>query len=144
MLSPLCRVCTATYLKKPMFLGYLVLQIYCRYILSSCNAISHVECLLLLPWYLRSMCAVPNITVLCTSFISCAPGKLLRHFLNAVEMVLTSCPVITGNTFVFKFHLHCIYVLRFLYFEIFSASFLITFLSPEIETFVNRHVACSL
>jgi hypothetical protein len=30
-LSPLCRVFTHTYLKQTMFLGYVVLQLFCSY-----------------------------------------------------------------------------------------------------------------
>ena len=44
----------------------------------------------------------------------------------------------------FTFHMRCISVLRSLYFRIFSACFLITFLSPEITTFINIHVPFSL
>jgi len=43
-------------------------------------------------------------------------------------------PIVTGITFVFTFHMRCISIVRSLYFIIFSASFLITFLSPEIAT----------
>jgi len=73
------------------------------------------------------MCAVPNVTVFCSSFT----GMLLTYFLNGLEMV-PFAPIITGITFVFTFHMLCISVVRSLYFRIFSAYFLITFLSPEI------------
>jgi hypothetical protein len=53
-------------------------------------------------------------------------------------------PIITGITFVFTFHMHCIYIVWSLYFRIFSASFLITFLSPGIATSINIHVLFSL
>ena len=53
-------------------------------------------------------------------------------------------PIITGITFVFTFHMGCISVVRSLYFRIFSASFLITFLSPEIAKTINIHVSFSL
>jgi len=45
--------------------------------------------------------------------------------------------IITGITFVFTFHMRCIYTASFLYFKIFSASFLITFLSPGIATAIS-------
>ena len=48
--------------------------------------------------------------------------------------------IITGITFVFTFHMHCISIVRSLYFRVFSASFLITFLSPKIATSINIHV----
>ena len=64
---------------------------------------------------------------------------LLTYFLNDFEIVPVA-PVITGITFVFTFHMRCISVVRSLYFKIYSASFLITFLSPEIATSINIHV----
>jgi hypothetical protein len=36
--------------------------------------------------------------------------------------------------------MRCISILRSLYFKLFSASFLITFISPEIAMSINRHV----
>ena len=69
--------------------------------------------------------------VFCSPLTSCFPGMLLTHFLNGLEIV-PAAPVITGITFVFKFYMRCISVVRYLYFRIFSASFLITFLSPEL------------
>jgi len=44
--------------------------------------------------------------------------------------------VITGITFPFTFHMRGISIIRSLYFKIFSASFLITFLSLRIATAV--------
>ena len=76
----------------------------------------------------RSMCAVPNMGVFCSSLTSCFPGMLLTYFLNDFEIVPVA-PIITGITFVFTFHMRCISVVRPLYFRIFSASFLTTFLS---------------
>ena len=91
----------------------------------------------------RSMCAVPNMAVFCSSFSSCFPGMLLTYFLNDFEIVPVA-PIITGITFVLTFHMRCISTVRSLYFRIFSASFLITFLSLEIATSINIHVPCSL
>ena len=85
------------------------------------------------------MCAVPNMAVFCSSLTSCFPGMMLMYFLNDFETVPVA-PVITGITFVFTFHMCCIYIVRFLYFRIFSASFLITFVSPEIATSINIYV----
>jgi len=48
----------------------------------------------------RSMCAVPNMTVLCSSLTSCFPGMLITYFLNNFEIVPVA-PIITGITFVF-------------------------------------------
>ena len=71
------------------------------------------------------------------------PGKLITYFLNDFEIVPVA-PIITGITFVFTFHMHCISIVRSLYFRIFSGSFLITFLSPEIATSINIHIPFSL
>ena len=54
----------------------------------------------------RSMCAVPNMAVFCSSCTSCLPGMLLTYFLNEFEIVLVA-PIITGTTFVFTFHMRC-------------------------------------
>ena len=108
--------------------------------------ISLVSVLNLLHFYVstfQSMCAVPNVAVLCSSLTSCFPGMLLTYFLNDFEIVPVAS-VITGITFVFTFHMRCISIVRSLYFIIFSASFLIIFLSPEIATSINIHVLFSL
>ena len=68
---------------------------------------------------------------------------LLTYFLNDCEMVPVA-PIFTGITFVFTFHMRCISNVRSLYYGIFSASFLITFLSPEIAMSINIHVLFSL
>jgi hypothetical protein len=68
---------------------------------------------------------------------------VLTYFLNDFEKVPVA-PIITGITLVFTFHISCIYIVRSLYFEIFSASFWITFLSPGTATFINIHVPFSL
>ena len=91
----------------------------------------------------RSMCAVPYMVVFCSSLTSWFPGMLLTYFLNDFEMFPVA-PIITGITFVFTYHMRCISVLRSLYFRIFSGSFVITFLSPEIATSINIHVLFSL
>ena len=80
------------------------------------------------------MCAVPNMAVLCSSLTSCFPGVVLTYFLNDFEIVPVAL-IITGITFVFTFHMRCISIVRSLYFRIFSASFLITFL-PYIITII--------
>ena len=91
----------------------------------------------------RSMCAVPSMAVFCSSLTSWFPGMSLTYFLNDLEMVPVA-PFITGITLVFTFHMRCISIVRSLYFKIFSASFLITFLSPGIATSINMHVLFSL
>ena len=89
--------------------------------------ISLVSVLNLLYFYIstfRSMCAVPNMAVFCSSLTSRFPGKLLTYFLNDFEIV-PDAPIITGITFVFTFHMRCISIVRSLYFRIFWVSFLI-------------------
>jgi len=75
-------------------------------------------------WYFyistfRSMCAVPNMTVFCSSLTSCFPDMLVTYFLNHFETVPVA-PIITGITFVFTFQMRCISIVRSLYFRIFS------------------------
>ena len=43
----------------------------------------------------RSMCAVPNMAVFCSSLTSWLPGMLLTYFLNDFEIVPVA-PIITG------------------------------------------------
>ena len=108
--------------------------------------ISLVSVLNLLYFYIstfRSMCAVPNMAIVWSSLTSCFPGMLLTYFLIDFETVPV-VPVITGVTFVFTFHMRCISIVGSLYFRIFSASFLIPFVSPEIATSINIHVPFSL
>ena len=65
--------------------------------------ISLVSMLNVLYFYIstfRSMCAVPDIAVFCSSFTSCFPGMLLTYFLNDSETV-PCAPIITGITCVF-------------------------------------------
>ena len=53
--------------------------------------ISLVSVLNLLYFYIstfRSMCAVPNMAVLCSSLTSCFPGMLLTYFLNDLLLLL--------------------------------------------------------
>ena len=47
----------------------------------------------------RSMCAVPNMAVFCSSFTSWFPGMLLMYFLNDIQMVPVA-PIITIITLV--------------------------------------------
>ena len=81
--------------------------------------------------------------IFCSSLTSWFPGISLTYFLNDFETVPVA-PFLTGITFVFTFHMRWIYILRSLYFRIFSAYFLITFMSREIATSINIHVPFSL
>ena len=62
--------------------------------------VSLVPVLNLLYFYIstfRSMCAVPNMAVFCSSLTSCFPGMLLTYFLNDFEIVPVA-PIVTGIT----------------------------------------------
>jgi hypothetical protein len=67
----------------------------------------------------QSMYAVPNVTVFCSSLISCFPFVLFEYFLKDFKMLLVA-PIITGITFVFTFYMRCISIVRSLdlYFRI--------------------------
>ena len=91
----------------------------------------------------RCMCAVPNMAVFCSSLTLWFPGMSLTYFLIDLEMVPVAT-IVTVITLVFTFHMRCISIVRSLYFKIFPASFLITFLSPGIATSINMHVLFSL
>ena len=54
--------------------------------------------------------------------------------------MVSVAPVITGITFLFTFRMRSTCVVRFSYYKIFEASFLITFVPPEIAISVKRHV----
>ena len=85
--------------------------------------ISLVSVLNLLYFYMstfRSMCAVTNMAVFCSSLTSSFPGMLFTYFLNVFQIVPVA-PIITGITFVFTFHVHCISIVRSLYFRTCSA-----------------------
>ena len=82
--------------------------------------LSLVPALALLFFYVntfRSMCAVPNMAVFCSSLPSWFPGISLTYFLNDLEMVQVA-PFITGITLAFTFHMRCISIVRSLYFKI--------------------------
>jgi len=89
----------------------------------------------------QSMCTVANAAVACSSLESYFPAMFLRYFVNDFEMAPVACSI-TGITYVFTFNIHCI--VRFSYFKIFSASFLITFLSTANAVSIKRRVPFSL
>ena len=63
----------------------------------------------------RSLCAVPNVAVFCSTLISCFPGTLLRYCGSCFESVPVA-PVITGITFALTFHMRRISFMKFLYY----------------------------
>jgi hypothetical protein len=64
----------------------------------------------------RSMCAVPNMTVFCSSLTSWFPGMSLTYFLNDLQIVPVA-PFITGITLAFTCHMCCISLLLLLLFH---------------------------
>jgi hypothetical protein len=60
----------------------------------------------------------------CRESIECCPGIVSRYFCKLL-LTISVAPVITGMTKHFMFHIFWISVLRFLYFNLFSASFCI-------------------
>ena len=95
--------------------GYIVAAILCLLFMVP---VCLVPALALLFFYVstsRSMCAVPNVAVFCSSLTSWFPGMSLTYFLNDLEMVPVA-PIITGITLVFTFHMHCIYYYYYYYY----------------------------
>ena len=96
-----------------------------------------VPALVLLFFYVstfRSMCAVPNMAVFCSSLTSWFHDMSLTYFLNDLEMVPVA-PIITGITLVFTFHMRCIIIIIIIMF--FNFSFL-TFLPPTAKPDARR------
>ena len=64
--------------------------------------ISLVSVLNLLYFYIstfRSVCAVPNMAVFCSSLTSCFPGMLLTYFLNEFEIVPVAPIILSKVTY---------------------------------------------
>jgi len=70
------------------------------------------------------VCTVPNTVVVSSSLISCIPGVLLRYILNDFG-ILPVVRVFTGITFLFKFHVRFIYVVRSLCCTVFLTFYLL-------------------
>ena len=88
-------------------------------------SISLVPALALMYFYnstFRIMCVVPNMAVFCSFRTLWFPVMVLTYFLNNFKMVPVA-PIITGITVVFTFHIRCIFIVRYLHFKIFVASF---------------------
>jgi len=83
-----------------MFLGCIVLQLFCHY--NVILPLKYVFCFYIST--LCSMCAVYNMAVFCSPLILCFPGMFLRFCLSDFEMV-PGAPIPTGITFAFLFHM---------------------------------------
>ena len=91
----------------------------------------------------RSMCAVPNMAVFCSSLTSCFPDMLLTYFLNDFEIVPVA-PIITGITFIFTFHMRRILLLFLTVAKLLSLSSTILTLHPIGLTVFCNLVCCLL
>jgi hypothetical protein len=94
----------------------------------------------------RSMCAVTNMDVFCSSLTSWFPGMLLTYFLNHFEMVPVA-PIITGITFVFTLQMRCIIIIIIiiLYIKLFVRLYLIQIhISEPIWTKLCTHIPLGL
>jgi len=111
--------------------SYSVVTIY-----GTCNTISHDKPFVLYTSTYRSMCAVLIVVVLFGSWIWRFRVTLLRYFLSKFEWVPVD-PLIIGITLVVTFQMQCIPIVRCLHFTNFSASFLVTFLSPQTAAFIR-------
>ena len=87
----------------------------------------------------RIMCDVPSIAVFCSVSIECFPGTVSKFFLKLL-VTIPVAPIITGTIVHFRFHIRHISIHKPLYFNFFSASFCITFLSAGIATSISVHV----
>jgi hypothetical protein len=104
---------------------------------------SHVIRFVLLHHYFPQYVCSAQYGCFCSSLVLCFQIIFLRYFMNDFEMVLV-VRVVTGIAFVFTFHMRCISSASYSYFRIFSAFFLIKFLSSEIAAALNIHVPSSL
>ena len=142
LLSHLCMVFTIIYLKQTMFIGYILLQLFCIY-----NFVRHVFLLrprnmfCTLTLALSVVCVqCPIRLFFCSSLISCFPGMLLRYCLSDFTKVRVA-HIITGIAFAFIFHMRWISILTSLYVTILSVPFLFAFLSPGLATAINMLMA---
>jgi hypothetical protein len=98
-------------------------------------------------WYFnistfRSMCAVPNMAVLCSSLMY-FPCFLLRYFLNVFRWLRLSLLLLVWRLFLYS--ACAISLLKDLWkFKMFSVFSYITFLFHEIATSTNIHIPLSL
>jgi hypothetical protein len=84
------------------------------------------------------MCDVPSMAGFCRESIECCPGIVSTYFKPLLTIPVA--PVITGMTKHFILYIRWNFVLRFLYFNLFSVSFCIAFLSDSIVTAVSKQI----
>jgi hypothetical protein len=85
------------------------------------------------------MCDVPSTAVFCTESIEFFPYIVFRYFFSPL-VTIPVAPMITGMTKHFIFHIRLVSILTFLYFDFFSGSFCITFLSDGIATSISKQI----
>jgi hypothetical protein len=107
---------------NPVPKGYIVASILSLFFMVPLFLVPALALLFFYVSTFRSMCAVSNMAVFCSSLPSRFPGMSLTYFLNDLEIVPVA-QIITDITLVFTFHMRCISIVRSLYFKIFSASF---------------------
>jgi hypothetical protein len=100
---------------------------------------SHVTCFVLVYQHFPKYVCSAHYGCFCGSLVLYSLIMFLSYFMNDFEMVLVA-PVVIDITPVFIFHICCISHVSYSCFKIFSDSFLIKFLSPEIATALNIHV----
>jgi hypothetical protein len=83
------------------------------------------------------MCDVPSTAVFYRESIEFFPGIVYRYFCSPLVKI-PGAPMIIGMTKHFMFHIRWISILKFLYFNLFSDSFCITFLSDGIATAISK------
>ena len=88
--------------------GFIVAAILCLLFMVPLCLIPALVLLLFYVSTFRSMCAVPNMAVFCSSLTSWFPDMSLTYFLNDLEMVPVA-PIVTGITLVFTFHYYYYY-----------------------------------
>jgi hypothetical protein len=136
---PLCRVFTIIYLKQTTFLWYTVaVVLYLQFVLHvMLFRMLNVFCTFILA--LSAVCVQRPIWLFVVvprlrAFPVCCSG-IVWVILKWFQLPLL---------FAFTFHMCWISIKGYLCFRIFSASFLITFLSLESATSINTHVPFSL
>ena len=119
-LSSLCRVAIHIFPRKNHVpRGYTVAAILSLLFMVPLCLVLALALLFFYVSTFRSMCAVPNMAVFCSSLTSWFPGMSLTYFLNDLEMVPVA-PIITGITLGF-YSPHALYfyceVFKFLNFK---------------------------
>jgi len=112
-----CSTCSYCYVVAVVFIAVIIC--------ATCNVISHMKCVCTFSWVLSEVCVQGPIWpffVMPWFHASLVRHWVIMRWFQSPKLLLVS----------FWFHMHWISILWSLYFRIFSASFLITILSPEI------------